>query len=549
MSAVKVFLKNLPNKMLMIETILDEVFDNTEIEKSEMLINLLLHIDSLREMCQKYNLKDIVIEFNLLENLVNEFLDSSIEIDEKVKNTLHDKLNEIIKIVDIKEKSIIEDLQDKKQRKIYNTKLINKNIIVYSNDIKFLNDITIQTESLGYNSHLFDNEELFFENLYKIGFDALIIDVDCDFNDKNIFFKKIENLIKINEANGECKIPLIAISKYEDFDIRLEVMRYNTDSFYNKPVSISKLLDKIDSIINTNLIYEPYRILVVDDSKTMVKFITRTLNNANMLTHVEMEPRNVLKAINDFNPDLILLDMYMPECNGQELSKIIRQNDTLTSIPIVFLSSETDLKKQLLAMQIGADDFLTKPIDPDYLVSSITTRVKRHRKLSSIMVQDSLTGLFNHTKIKQYLENTLARATRTPVSISFAMIDIDFFKKVNDTYGHPTGDRVIKSLAKLLQRRLRKTDVIGRYGGEEFAVIFWDASVEQAADILNEIRNDFQKIKQQANGSLVFNCTFSAGVASFPDYHNTQSISSAADKALYEAKKNGRNNVIIATTK
>lgn len=267
-----------------------------------------------------------------------------------------------------------------------------------------------------------------------------------------------------------------------------------------------------------------------------------------MSVHVESQPDKVLSAIGDFNPDLILMDMYMPTCDGQELSRIIRQYESFTSIPIVFLSSETNVKKQLAAMQIGADDFLTKPIDPEHLVMSVATRVQRHRILSSYMVQDSLTGLLNHTKLKQRLDQTLQKALRSKIPMAFAMIDIDHFKRVNDNHGHPTGDRVIKSLARLLQKRLRKTDSIGRYGGEEFAVIFWDADVAAASRILDEIREDFAKIEHRADGEA-FSCTFSAGVAGFPEYPDGHSINGAADRALYVAKRQGRNRVMDAQEK
>jgi diguanylate cyclase (GGDEF)-like protein len=161
------------------------------------------------------------------------------------------------------------------------------------------------------------------------------------------------------------------------------------------------------------------------------------------------------------------------------------------------------------------------------------------------MVRDGLTGLLNHTETKGQLSIELARAKRREAPLAFAMIDLDNFKTVNDTYGHPTGDRVLKNLSRLLQQRLRKTDVIGRYGGEEFAVILIDTDGSTAFEVLDEIRAGFGQILQ-LSGNVEFSTTFSCGIAVFPDYPDAASLNAAADRALYEAKNSGRNQVILA---
>jgi diguanylate cyclase (GGDEF)-like protein len=236
------------------------------------------------------------------------------------------------------------------------------------------------------------------------------------------------------------------------------------------------------------------------------------------------------------------MDMYMPGCTGEELAKVIRQQEAYVSVPIVFLSTETDTGRQLAAMQIGGDDFLTKPIRPEHLVSAVAARVHRYRVLRSYMERDSLTGLLNHTRLKEQLEVEVKRARRQGRSLAFVMIDIDRFKLVNDTYGHPTGDRVIKSLSHLLQQRLRRTDIIGRYGGEEFAVILTDTDGPTAIKLLDEIRAAFAQVRQQADGGE-FSVTFSGGVAELSRFDSAADLGSAADRALYQAKREGRNRV------
>lgn len=342
----------------------------------------------------------------------------------------------------------------------------------------------------------------------------------------------------------KARIPVIFISSRGDIVSRLSAVRAGAAAYFTKPVDIGVLIDNLDKL-STSTKPDGAKILIVDDSASLSSYYAMTLQSAGMETAVVTDPLKVLDVMSEFTPELILVDMYMPGCNGLELAKIIRQQESYVSTPIVFLSAETDVEKHLEAMQFGADDFLTKPIQPAHLISSVDSRVQRYRILRSFMVRDSLTGLLNHTKIKEELESEIMRAERQKNSLVFAMLDIDFFKKVNDNYGHPAGDRVIKSLSRLLQQRLRKTDVIGRYGGEEFAVILKDTDAAGAFAILDNIRQAFEKILQHAeNGE--FSVTFSCGVAAYPESATTSEISIAADKALYEAKHAGRNRVVIA---
>jgi diguanylate cyclase (GGDEF)-like protein len=337
---------------------------------------------------------------------------------------------------------------------------------------------------------------------------------------------------------------VIFLSDRADMAARLHAVQLGANALFTLPVNIIALIDKLDTL-TAHQAREPDRILLVDDAAALAGHYAATLREAGMLPALATDPMLAVQLLAEFRPDLVLMDMYMPGCDGLDLAAVIRQQEDYVSIPIVFLSGETNRDMQLEAMRMGGDDFMTKPVKPDHLVMAVANRVERSRVLRSFMVRDSLTGLFNHTVIKERLEVELARARRSQTPLAFAIIDLDHFKLVNDTYGHPTGDRVLKSLARLLQQRLRRTDVIGRYGGEEFAVVLAGSDGPAATIVMDAIRADLMQVRQQA-GEQEFAVTFSCGIASFPDCQEGPALADLADRALYEAKRRGRNRIVLA---
>ena len=285
------------------------------------------------------------------------------------------------------------------------------------------------------------------------------------------------------------------------------------------------------------------KILIVDDSRTQSIHAENILNKAGMVTQVVNEPLQVLSVLQAFAPDIVLMDMYMPDCNGMELSRIIRQQPEYFHLPIIYVSGEEDRDRQLAAMAEGGDDFLTKPVSPPHLVATIKNRVARARQLRDLIARDSLTGLLNHTHLQEALQLAIRNAS-DDVPVSFAMIDIDHFKQVNDHYGHPVGDDVIRNLSLFLRQSLRKTDPIGRYGGEEFAVVLIDANLEQAAAVMDKIRKNFARLIHDHNDLRV---SFSCGVSQWQGQSVSELIAET-DKALYEAKHQGRNQVCTASS-
>lgn len=354
-------------------------------------------------------------------------------------------------------------------------------------------------------------------------------------------------LIRDIKAQYSASLPVIFISEHNDFESRLQAVRAGSDAYFTKPLDIGPLINTLDQITNKQE-KDPFRILIIDDDQSLATHYSLVLEQAGMETVIVTDPTKAIGALAEIRPELILMDVYMPICSGLELAKLIRQQDAYLGIPIVFLSSEKNLEKQFQAMRMGGDDFLTKPISDNCLIPSVLIRAERSRTLNMLIAQDSLTGLLEHTKIKEQLAIEVSRANRANTPLSFAMIDIDYFKKVNDNHGHLTGDRIIKSLARLLQQRLRHGDSIGRYGGDEFAVVLPGCTKEQAESILDEIRVAFSNLHYLYKGEEV-KATISIGIADISQYKKAEELNQAADVALYTAKEGGRNCTKLAQAK
>ncbi|MBE7412158.1 MAG: diguanylate cyclase [Leptospiraceae bacterium] len=359
--------------------------------------------------------------------------------------------------------------------------------------------------------------------------EMLITDINEEKKDEILLIKNLHTF----------PIPIIFISSFSDINTRLQAVRSGGDAFFSKPLEIGKLIDTIDKL-TIRPIPDPYRVMVIEDSLPTASFYSMLLQKAGMVTTIVTDPFQVVHTIVDFRPDLILLDLYMEGCNGIELASVLRQQDAYVGIPIVYLSSEEDKMRQIEALKKGADDFFSKTVPPEFIISSIRIRAERARILRSFMIRDSLTGLINHTQIKESLDIEIARAKRQSSPMTLAMIDIDNFKSINDTYGHLNGDKVIKSLSRLLRQRLRRTDIVGRYGGEEFTVIMVNTNPATAFRVLDSIRDNFSKVIHETN-IKDFTATFSFGLSSYPVYQNSVELTQKADQALYTAKQKGKN--------
>jgi diguanylate cyclase (GGDEF)-like protein len=345
-------------------------------------------------------------------------------------------------------------------------------------------------------------------------------------------------------ARHGLRVPLLCLSKVDDFSTRLAAARVGARGFFVKPLDPLRLVDRIESLRQEREA-RPHRVLLLDDDQLLAEHYGAVLEAHGFQVHVLAAAADALPAIEAFQPDLVLLDMYMPGCSGPELARVIRTHDDGLALPIVFLSAETDLDRQIIAASEGIDDFLNKPISDGQLAAALRARCERARSLGELMQRDSLTGLLKHSRIKEQLLVEVARAERSGRPLAVAMLDIDRFKTVNDSHGHVVGDRVIRAIAHLMRQRVRRIDSVGRYGGEEFVLLLPDCDTAAAEVLLNDIRERFAALRFAAPDGGSFSVTVSAGVVTTGQYSGAGELLTRADQALYRAKQEGRNRVCI----
>ena len=417
-----------------------------------------------------------------------------------------------------------------------------REVFWFSKDALYAGECKAQLEYYGIRVRVFSSPHEMLATLEKIKPIALILDTISRTGRMTDPDDLLEHL-----HEDFAGVPLIFIGPpTQDFSIWISIVRAGGMAYYTKPVNMNSLIEKLD-VIKRQHLEEPYRVMIVDDDKFSAYSTAQVLEKGGIQSKAITDSTNVLSNLASFKPDLLLIDFHMPDCDGFELAKIIRLHDEYISIPIVYLSAESKTEAHLEALRLGGDDYILKPVNFNYLYKALAARIKRNRMLRSRMTHDGLTGLSNHSSLLSSLRRELARAGRNKEALALILIDIDRFKKINDTYGHMVGDRVLKTLARFLEGRLRKSDLIGRYGGEELAIVLPNTLITDCMRIIDGIREDFALISHSSDfGS--FRVSFSGGVAAFPYFRTATELIWAADQALYKAKKEGRNRIRVSDT-
>ena len=430
--------------------------------------------------------------------------------------------------------------QDERADQVFLPTLLREPIYIALCCAKQAQALAAQLEALYFQVEIFtDAAELL--RLFTLRQPAVII-IDIDFVARHYGLQLVAQL----KSRVKRSVPTLFYSQADVcIKVQLAAIRAGGQAFYSGEFDIAVVMDKVEEWTTTLTHAEPYRVLVIDSCAEQVSITEQMLNAAGIITYALTDPTQVLTQLLDFNPDLVILDLYMVDCSGFELAKVIRYHDRFVGVPMIYLSAEDQIDKQLDALSEGVDGFLIKPVQAQHLITTVRQQIVRARHLNSRIMRDSLTGLFNHAHILQLLDDERSRTHKTRQALSFVMLDIDHFKQVNDSYGHLVGDQVIKGLALFLKQRLRRTDFIGRYGGEEFAVILPGTNAQAAAKVINDIRQRFSEIRFSAPHAEVL-CTFSAGIVEYNTHVDSTRLVLLADQALYESKHAGRNCVKVS---
>lgn len=290
------------------------------------------------------------------------------------------------------------------------------------------------------------------------------------------------------------------------------------------------------------------KVLVVDDNRNNVRLLTGILEDETFEVISTQRAVAAVELAHSNKPDIILLDIMMPEMDGFEVCKLLKEESEIKDIPVIMVTAKTDTVDVKKALEIGAFDYIKKPIDDIEVIARVRSALRfkqQQDKLREMASKDGLTGIFNHALLIDLFEKEYKKHLRNKNELTFVMLDIDYFKKVNDKYGHTAGDMILKALSDILINACRASDIVGRYGGEEFSIILPETDSENACKLCERIRKTVEE-HSFFTGNEYINITVSIGVytKTSGDGISSENMIKEADSALYRAKENGRNQVM-----
>jgi two-component system cell cycle response regulator len=305
------------------------------------------------------------------------------------------------------------------------------------------------------------------------------------------------------------------------------------------------------------------RVLVVEDSSAQAEWLAKVLEREGYQVKIAKDGREAIRQVRAEPPDLVLLDMILPDLDGLEVLRILKARAEDQFIPVILLSVKADLDSRVAGLRIGADDFLAKPFADAEIqaraaamlrIKSLQDQLHSTKaQLEKLSVTDGLTGLYNHRHFEERLREEFRRGHRYSDPVALIMLDLDHFKSINDRYGHPFGDRVLRGTAELISTSIRDPDICARYGGEEFALILPKAHLQGAITVAERIHREMGQKTYSVEGdpgqgkAAEVRVTVSQGIAFFPskDVTSPETLVKFADEALYRAKRDGRNAICL----
>jgi two-component system cell cycle response regulator len=298
----------------------------------------------------------------------------------------------------------------------------------------------------------------------------------------------------------------------------------------------------------------PISVLICESSQVQLRILTRAVEDAGYVVQTASNAEDALAILSLMPSDIFLTGIELGQINGLEVCWSLKANPETESIYTIVITASGDERRLEESLDAGADDFIRKPVNMTELrarLRSASRLVRVQKQFRQLAETDSLTGAANRRAFMQYLEMETENARRHEIPVSVVMVDLDHFKSVNDTYGHAIGDKVLIETVKTLQSCLRDRDMLGRLGGEEFAVVLHKTDLDCAGDAAERLRSAIEALKIESDDGRAIPVTASLGVTTAQSHiglDTPDSLLQVADEALYEAKNTGRNRVVVANS-
>lgn len=370
--------------------------------------------------------------------------------------------------------------------------------------------------------------------------DAALINVMPDNPDQGFGLAR-----QLRELPGYENLPLAFVAGSALVKNMVEAAHAGASLYLDKPLESDALEKAVQHLVNIRQGGRP-RILICDDDEFFCNTVALVLRNEGMIVRILNDPSKILDTMQEYPPELLLLDVMMPGVTGFEVCRMLRQVPRWQDLPIIFLTGQTGVEARLEAFRSGGDDYLPKPVVNEELLTRVKVRLDRSRMLKDRSDKDTTTGLLLRRAFSEQLSAILAEAQRLKTTFTVCLLDVDHFKKVNDTYGHLAGDKVLAGLGQLLSRRFRVDDLRGRWGGEEFMLAFRRETKATMHLAVQRVLEEFRNISFSGDKGEEFRNSFSGGIAEYPvDGDSVFELVKVADARLYLAKKRGRNQIVF----
>ncbi len=354
------------------------------------------------------------------------------------------------------------------------------------------------------------------------------------------------------------KLPVIFVSANDTAESRALGYELEVLDFISKPFAPGTVLQTISNILNSQEQFSELSALIVEDSPFVRRIVRNNLTRHGLKIFEVASGEEALEVIKkeQFAIDIIITDYIMPGMSGEDLCRTLRSLEPMEQVPIFFISSIDSKETILNFFKVGASDYLSKPfIEEEFRARIVThlrnrTYTKQLEKLNNQLQHqaehDGLTGVYNRSYFQKSIASYFAASKHSGSHLSCILIDLDFFKKVNDNFGHAFGDLVLKEFAQILNANSRETDIVARYGGEEFILLLPDTNITDCTFIAEQLRKSAEGHIYN-DGQSELQVTISVGISSQHEHQadNADKLMSMADEALYKAKEGGRNRVEV----